>query len=194
MARKRNGVERRGKKLLLLDAVVEGIRQWGSVGGGHWRRTVTTASPRVMSRVCEWPVRPIKRPLWLISGPGSISYFHSFSITRALKFQFVSFLMSKILEILQGDSLKHMEQLYLLAQLQTCSTCQVTNSITNSNLNLPWILKGFKPFMKNLLNSLKFHLQMLYLNINLHWLTCIKLKYWMFHYKWGKVISLFHTP
>jgi hypothetical protein len=37
------------------------------------------------------------------------------------------------------------------------------------------ILEGFKPFWKNPINSLKFHLHMIYLNINLHWLTCIQI-------------------
>jgi hypothetical protein len=52
---------------------------------------------------------------------------------------------------------------------------QVKNSGTNSNLNFPRILKGFKPFWKNLINSSKFHLHMICLNILLHWLTCIQI-------------------
>jgi hypothetical protein len=53
--------------------------------------------------------------------------------------------MSKINEIMQADSLKHKEQLYFLSQLQIPSGWQVTNFGANSNLNLPLILKGFKP-------------------------------------------------
>jgi hypothetical protein len=37
---------------------------------------------------------------WLTSGPNSISYFKSFSITQTLKFELVSFPMNKILQIL----------------------------------------------------------------------------------------------
>jgi hypothetical protein len=54
--------------------------------------------------------------------------------------------MSKILQTLQVDSLDHREQLYFLIQPQIPSELQVTNSGTNSNLNLPRILKGVKPF------------------------------------------------
>jgi hypothetical protein len=39
-----------------------------------------------------------------------------------------------------------MEQLYVLDQLQNLYGLQVTNSGTNSNLNLPKILKECKPF------------------------------------------------
>jgi hypothetical protein len=41
--------------------------------------------------------------------------------------------MSKIQQILQVNRLKHKEKLYFLAQLQSSSGLQVTNS----NLNLP---------------------------------------------------------
>jgi hypothetical protein len=81
-------------------------------------------------------------------GPGSISYFQRFSITRTLKFESMTFPVPKIHQILQVDSLKHKEQLYMFVQLQIPSGLQVTNFWTNSNLNLPWILKGFKPFWK----------------------------------------------
>jgi hypothetical protein len=79
----------------------------------------------------------------------------------------VTFSMTKIHQPSQGDSLKHKKQLSLLAQLQIHSGFQVTNSGTNSNLNLPLILKGFTHFWKNMINSLKFHLHMIYLNMNL---------------------------
>jgi hypothetical protein len=37
------------------------------------------------------------------------------------------------------------------------------------------ILKGYKTFCKNLINSLKFHLHMVYLNMNLDWHACIQI-------------------
>jgi hypothetical protein len=54
-----------------------------------------------------------------------------------LKFKMKVFPMSKNTQILEIDSLKHKEQLSFLAQLQIPSGLQVTNSRTNSNLNLP---------------------------------------------------------
>jgi hypothetical protein len=38
-------------------------------GGGHWRLTVTIASPCMVSRAGERPVRPVKQRLRLTSGP-----------------------------------------------------------------------------------------------------------------------------
>jgi hypothetical protein len=42
------------------------------------------------------------------------------------------------------------------------------------NLNLFSILKGCKPFGKNLINSVKFYLLMIFLNMNLHCLPCMQ--------------------
>jgi hypothetical protein len=81
-------------------------------------------------------VWPVKRLLRLTSGPGSISYFQSFSITQILKFELVSFLMSKILQILLVDRLKYMEKIYLLDKLKNLKILQVINSRTNSNLKI----------------------------------------------------------
>jgi hypothetical protein len=71
--------------------------------------------------------------------------------------------------------MKNREHLYFLSQLQILSGFQVTKYGTNSNLNLPWILKESKPFSKNLINSLKFHPHMIYLNMNLYLLTFIQI-------------------
>jgi hypothetical protein len=80
-------------------------------------------------------VWPVKRPLQLTSGSSSILYFQSFSISPTLKLELLSFLMYKILQILQVGSLKHKAQLYILDQLQNPIGLQVINSGTNSNLN-----------------------------------------------------------
>jgi hypothetical protein len=45
---------------------------------------------------------------------------------------------------LQGSRFEPNEQLFSLSQLQVLSGSYVINFGTNSNLNLPWILKGFK--------------------------------------------------
>jgi hypothetical protein len=83
--------------------------------------------------------------------------------------------MFKIYQILSIDSLKHKVKLYFWDELQNPTRLLVINSKTNSNLNLPIILKEFKPFWKNLINSLKFYLHMLYLSMNLHGLTYIQI-------------------
>jgi hypothetical protein len=104
---------------------------------------------------------PFKRPLRLTTGHVSISYFQSFSITWSLKFELVSLPMSKILQILQIDSLRDKKELYFLDQLQNPIVLRGINYGTHSNSNIPWILKGSKPFWKNMINSLKFHLHMI---------------------------------
>jgi hypothetical protein len=78
---------------------------------------------------------PFKQPLLLTSGPESISYFQSFSITRSFKFELVSFPMSKIQQILQVDIFTHKEKLYFVDQLQNPTGLQGLNSGTNSNRN-----------------------------------------------------------
>jgi hypothetical protein len=57
--------------------------------------------------------------------------------------------MYKIHQTLHRDSLKHKEQLSFLSPLQIPSEFKVINFGTNSKLNIPQILKGFKPFWKN---------------------------------------------
>jgi hypothetical protein len=101
-------------------------------------------------------------------GPASIQFSRDFQTSEFLKFKTVTFPMSKIHHIFQEESLKHKEQLSFLAPLQIPSVLQVINSGINSILNIPQILKGFKPFRKNLINSLKFYFLMIYLNIILH--------------------------
>jgi hypothetical protein len=69
---------------------------------------------------------------------------------------------------------EHSEQLSQLAQLQILNGSHVIISETNSNLNLPWILKGFKPSGKNLVNSLKFYLGLIFTTVNLAVHTCMQ--------------------
>jgi hypothetical protein len=52
--------------------------RWSTWDGGDWRCTVTTMSPRMH---CDWR-EPFKQLLRVTNGPGSISYFKSFSITQ----------------------------------------------------------------------------------------------------------------
>jgi hypothetical protein len=41
-------------------------------------------------------------------------------------------------------------------------------------LNISLILKGFKPFGKNLVNSLKFYLEIIFMHVNLDIHTCMQ--------------------
>jgi hypothetical protein len=50
----------------------------------------------------------------------------------------------------------------------------IINSGHNSNLNLVWILMGLKPYGKNLINSQKIYFVMVFMTVNLEWLTCIQ--------------------
>jgi hypoxanthine-guanine phosphoribosyltransferase len=75
---------------------------------------------------------------------------------------------------LQGAIFEPNEQRLSLAQLQISDEFHVINFGTNSNLNLPCILKGFKPFGTNLVNSLKIYLEVIFLNMNLVGHTCMQ--------------------
>jgi hypothetical protein len=74
-----------------------------------------------------------------------------------------------------GDRLLQNGHFSFLAQLTNPSGGWTIKSATNSNVNLTWILKGFKPFGKKSINSLKFFLDMIFNTVNLDWLTCIKI-------------------
>jgi hypothetical protein len=74
---------------------------------------------------------------------------------------------------LQGDIFEDKKQLSFSAQFQSPSGFGIINSRTNSNLNLPYILKGFKPFGKNLINLLKFYLEVIFMKVNLVFYVCI---------------------
>jgi hypothetical protein len=62
-----------------------------------------------------------------------------------------------------------------LDQLQNPKGLHVINYGTKSILKFSQILKGFKSFWKNLINSIKVHVPMLDLNIILYWHTCIQI-------------------
>jgi hypothetical protein len=85
-------------------------------------------------------------------------FFSRFSNNQILKSKMVTFPLYNVHQNLNRDSLKHNEQLSFLSPLRVPSEFNVINSRTNSKLNLPLIFKGFEPFWKNLINSLKFHI------------------------------------
>jgi hypothetical protein len=169
MANSFSQLERRGDKTGLNGHTrpALGQQRGRELAGSH----AAVAHARRQRLGGRWAVR-----CWtLTSGPSAILNFQWFSITQTLKFQTVTFLMLKIHQNLHRDSLKYKEQLSLLSQLRISPKFKVINSRTNSKLNLPWIFKGPKPFWKNLINSLKFHVYWIYLNIIFYWLTCIQI-------------------
>jgi hypothetical protein len=141
-----------------------------------------------LSLSSDWYVRLSGRCGWQVSLTLFL-IFKAFQSPKHWNLNWCPSWCTKILQILQVNSLKYKEKLYFLDQLQNPTGLQVINVETNSNLNLTWILKGFKPFWKNLINSLKFHLHMLYLNMN--FIDPLVFKYWKFLYKWKKVLVYF---
>jgi hypothetical protein len=114
-------------------------------GGGHQWRMVTTTSPHTVSRACT-RVTDVSRLSshcgWQV-GPGAFLIFQDF---QSFNSKSVTLRLVKIQQILHRDSWKNKEQLFFLVQLQIQSRFHVKISGTNSNLNLTWIWKGFKPF------------------------------------------------
>jgi hypothetical protein len=86
-------------------------RTWG---GGHRRRTVTV---RGVTHAGGRPVRSVKRCLTLTSRPRFHYTVSMISNHPNLKFEKVTFLMSKIYQSLLVDRLRHREQLLFLEKL-----------------------------------------------------------------------------
>jgi hypothetical protein len=81
---------------------------------------------------------------------------------------------SKNFKIWQVERLLQIDQISILSRLQNLSRFWIIKFRNKSTLNLVWILKGFKPSGKNLINPPKFNLHMSFKNMNLDWLTCIQ--------------------
>jgi hypothetical protein len=73
-----------------------------------------------------------------------------------------------------GDQTDIKEHLSFFAQPLNLSGFLIRNYENNLNLNLIWILIGFKPLRKKSISSPKFSLQITFMNMNLDRLTCIK--------------------
>jgi hypothetical protein len=89
---------------------------------------------------------PFKWPLRLTGGPQHFFYLSRFSNTHNLIFEFVTFLMSKIHQMLHEDSWEHKEQLFFLAQLQIPKVLQVINSGTKIKIENSSNFKGVQLF------------------------------------------------
>jgi hypothetical protein len=140
------------------DAASGDGEQWSAV---WWARVGRVTQGAIITVVDGWQVGPF-------------NFFLQFSNPPTLKFQMMVFPLSKIHQTLQGDNLKHEEQISYLAQLQNPSIFWIIKYVNNSYLNLPWILKGFKTFGKNLINSLNLCLEIIFMNVNLDGQTCMQ--------------------
>jgi hypothetical protein len=149
------------------------LRKWGGEGG--FRLGVPTRGNKAVGRPAaaarRWPWRGQQRPAvtgrlvgvhglgdrglavitdsagWQVV-PDPFKLFFDFQILPTLKFQTMALLFPKIRKTFQGDILEYKEELYVLENLQHPSVFWIIKSINNSNLNIPWILKGSKPFGK----------------------------------------------
>jgi hypothetical protein len=81
--------------------------------------------------------------------------FFNYSIFAQIsKYKTKTILMPKIIETLLGARVDHSTQLLPLGRLRIFNRIQVIKLGTNSTLIVPRIFKGFKPFWKNLINSM----------------------------------------
>jgi hypothetical protein len=93
---------------------------------------------------------------------------------QSLKLKTNTFHWLKNNQTLQGARLEHTEQLSQLAQLQIPIGLHVIKFGTNSNLYPVGILKGFKPYRKYLVNSLKISIDLIFTKVNLVWHSCMQ--------------------
>jgi hypothetical protein len=81
---------------------------------------------------------------------------------------------SKIYLTFWGGRINKKEQLFFWAQIQNPNEFWITNLGSNQDLNLVWIFRGIKPLDKNLNNSSKFSLDIIFMNVNLDDITCMQ--------------------
>jgi hypothetical protein len=79
----------------------------------------------------------------------TFQFLPNFNLAPTLKFKNTAFPRSKSTQTLYDARHENFKQLYLLTELQIPTGYHVINFGSNSNLNIPWILKGFKPCEKS---------------------------------------------
>jgi hypothetical protein len=121
----------------------------GTRGAGYW----PARSKALLG--CSLVGWPIKR------------FFQYLKTILNLKFNYTTFPTFKNVQTLHEATFEHCEQLYRLSQLQIPNGFHVTKFGTKSNLNLPWILSRCQTCGKNLVNSLKFYLDLIFIDVNL---------------------------
>jgi hypothetical protein len=118
-------------------APTRGIRMAGPRG------TVATGGVRSPPRHhahAQW-AWPVKQHVQLTSGPHPYFIISRVFNHPNIEIRIGDLPLSKTRQILLVHSLKHEEKLYFLDQLKSPTGLHVINSGTNSNLNLPRILK-----------------------------------------------------
>jgi hypothetical protein len=123
-------------------------------------------SNRVALLNCFGP-RPMGRP-------SDQLLFYYLKSAQNCEFESGDFPRSKFFQTLYEDTFGYDEHLSQLGRLQIPNRIQVINFGTNSNLNPPRILKGFKPRGKKLVNSLKFYLDLIFPTVNLVGHICMQ--------------------
>jgi hypothetical protein len=109
------------------------------------------------------------------AGPSALLNFQEFPNWFKWPLQKIEkgvFLALKNYEKFCDDRFDQWEQRFLLVELQNRNRFWIKNSESFWNLNVIWILKGFKPFDKNPRNSQKLCLAKTYTNIILDHITC----------------------
>jgi hypothetical protein len=108
-------------------------------------------------------------------GPHQFDLLSGFSKTAwNWEFKIDVFHCSKKNQILCEDRLEYSEQVAQLCGLLIPNRINVINLGTESNLNVLWILKGYKPSRKNLRNSPKISLELVFTKVKLVQHTCMQ--------------------
>jgi hypothetical protein len=82
-------------------------------------------------------------------------------------------LLLKILQTWHADRKIQIEQLSFWSNIQISLDFELQNSEANPLWNLFEFQRGSNLPKKNLINSIKFYIHMIFQNINFYWLTCI---------------------
>jgi hypothetical protein len=110
--------------------------------------------------------------------------------TQTMKFKTKIFPMSRNTQILQVNSLKIGNNFTFWTNIRIPQDCML-QILEQIQFSIFLNFEGVQTFLENLINSLKFHLYTLYLNMNLHWLTYIQILEVPLQVE--NVLSLFHT-
>jgi hypothetical protein len=108
---------------------------------------------------------------WVQSGAQPFSNYSNFA--PILKYTTKTILMSINVQTWHGARVDYSEQFLPLGPLLIPNRIPVIKFGTNSTLNLSLNFKGFHPFLKNLINSLKFHVHMIFAKMNIVGYTCM---------------------
>jgi hypothetical protein len=105
-------------------------------------------------------------------GPAWFWNFQYSKSSENFEFKSSAFPRSKNIKTLEGARFRYNTQHSPLSQLQIPTVIHAINFGIDSNLNVLSILKGFQPCGKNLKNSPKISLDLIYTKVNLVGITC----------------------